>query len=620
LAIAALVAAAVAALAAGIDGVRSGSLPLCALALDLSLAALACWWVLDAGDVRHKQSAAQLDPCEITVQSDGTTREDPEAASRIFSEARSMHFIFLTVPAVIVLALAAFRLWADFVGVSSPLTPSHATAVGVITLAVSCLWMLLSESFVTISAEELPEGSALALAFRDARWASLAVAVGMIGSQAVSGLEGWIGRALAVWVLAVSFEQALRGIIAWLVETNEARFITPAKLLIREAILVRGNPLASLFDTLEARFGLSFRSSWSIRFVRQATVPVLSLLGLLVWGFTGLAVVEVHQFGIEERFGRIVPVPLSPGLHVIGPWPFGRVRRFPVKTVSTMLIGYREEESAPKTLGPRAMLWTQAHAQEFALVLGTATELVAVNAVVSYKIHEDPERFLDYAYRAQNPAARLETYAYRCLREETQSATLASVLTEDRLAFARRIRSRLRKYADDQRLGLDVIDIGIISLHPPVEVASDYLDVINAGIDATRTIQQASGESQAKLQTAAGESEHLVAQAKIDAAKRLGQATGESAEFIAAAETFENAPGPTRSRLWFDAMEQILKDKRLFILDATLAREQGELLLDLRSPAAPATVPATVDPPVPTGAIVPSTPSVAPAPPVEPQK
>lgn len=138
-----------------------------------------------------------------------------------------------------------------------------------------------------------------------------------------------------------------------------------------------------------------------------------------------------------------------------------------------------------------------------------------------------------------------------------------------------------------------MIDIGIVNLHPPVEAASDYLDVISAGIDATRARHEATGESQAKLQEAAGEGLHLTAQARIDAAKRIGRATGESAEFVALAKAFADAPEPTRSRIWFDAMEQILKDKRLYVLDSSLAAGEGELLLDLRPPTAPAFLPPT---------------------------
>lgn len=593
-----LVAAVLAALAAGADGLRTGSLLLTLAGLELTLAALVCWWVLDAAEVRRKQSLLpKLDDETAPCDAGPADPAAADAAQRVFAEARSMHFIFLVVPIVVVLSLALFRLWGDFVGVSSPLSPAHATAAGVIAFALSCLWMVLAESFSSIPREELAESAALAQAFREARWTALVVGAGLIGSQAVAGLDTLVGRGLALWVIAAALEQTVRGLWVWFFPGDTTRpFMTPAGLLLREAVLVRGNPLASVFDTLESRFGLSFRSSWGIRFVRNTTVPVLALLGLIVWGFTALGVVEVHQFGVEERFGRVVPQPLEPGLHVTLPWPFGRIQRYPVKTVSTMRVGFEEDESAPRKLGQRAMLWTQAHAKEFSLVLGSGTEVVAVNAIVSYKIHEDAPRFLDYVYRTQDPVARLETCAYRCLREETQSATLSEVLTENRLDFARRIHARLRECAEEERLGIDVIDVGIVNLHPPVEAASDYLDVISAGLDATRVTEEARGESQVRLQTAAGEGLHLKAQAAIEASRRVGRAQGESPEFVAAAEAFENSPAATRSRLWFDAMEQILGGKRLFVLDPSLARGSGELLLDLRPPSSSSTSPPPITP------------------------
>ncbi len=154
-----------------------------------------------------------------------------------------------------------------------------------------------------------------------------------------------------------------------------------------------------MLGSLETRYGVGLRSSWAITFVKGAALPLLALLVLLYWGSTCLVIVELGQLGVREHFGRVTGEPLPPGLHFKLPWPCGRIRAYAVKTVHQVPIGFVEGDQPVNYKEPRALLWTRDHAkEEFALVLGGGTELVVVNALLYYKIAEDPRGFLDYVY------------------------------------------------------------------------------------------------------------------------------------------------------------------------------------------------------------------------------
>ncbi|MBM4092110.1 MAG: hypothetical protein FJ276_22170, partial [Planctomycetes bacterium] len=501
---------------------------------------------------------------------------------------RVLHRLFFLVPVILVAIFAINLLWKS-TGAPVVTGVGTATTLGVLCLAVSCVWLVFAKSFTSVPVEELPESGALAVALREAQWASALVAIAIFGSQFWPPAAPWAARILLLWTILAAFEQMARVVVRWMRgESADGDFVSPLRLAIREAVFVRGNPLASVFDTMESRWGVSFRSSWAIRFVRGAAIPVLAMAAFLLWSLSSLSMVGLHEMGIRQSFGRMHGEPLGPGLQWKLPWPLGRVVRFPVKQVTVRPVGFTMAATPPI-----AYLWTKAHAgEEFALVLGPGTEAVAVNALVYYKIREDPDGFLDFAVRFQNPDMAIETYAYRVLMEQTRNTTLGEVLSANRAEFAQRLRDSLRRYADENRLGIDVVEVALVSLHPPIEAAPDYLAVISAQIDAVRYQVDANAEKLVKLQSAEKEGSSAVATARVDAARRVGLAAEESGKFIAIGEAFSIAPESFKRRSWFEVFEEILGSKPLVLIDKTFASGPGEILLDMRSgPQGPEAIP-----------------------------
>jgi len=603
---------------AGVYGMRArpaGALVLKALALEGAMVALAAWLSLHAFRIRRRVSEAfdweayeargPSDWEEVEEEGVGVTLQDAQ-------HSRTIHFAVLAIPATVLVGfLALYTLWTQSGREAGVLPQADIAAASVICLVACCLWLVLSRAFEGLGRDELPEGPALMLGFRDLQWTTLLAAAGILGTllwpkdilsaggERWSPPEVWVARILLVWTLAIVVEQLLRVAVSWLRrDWVDERFASPVHLLLREAVFLRGNPIASLFETIEARFGVSFRSSWAIRFVRAAALPSLVAVVLVFWGITCLSIVGVDELGIRESFGQIrgeLPWnlgtvrddPLPPGLHVKVPWPFGRVRHYPVKSVFAMPIGF-----VPSAGHQRAYLWTKIHAEEeFAMVLGNDAEVVAVNALVYYKIREDKEGFLQYVYRfADSPddglearpgrasvETALDAYAHRALMELTRSATLEEVLSANRAEFANALKESLGEYAEANRLGIDVIDVALVVMHPPIEAAADYLDVISAQIDAERVQIAANGEHKAAIEMSRSESQSTVAEQNVLAAERIGTAYEKSAEILALSEAYAAAPEAFKQRLWFETHEDVLADKPLIVVDE-------EVYIDMRQP------------------------------------
>ncbi len=588
---------------AGVWAVQTGSAAISALALEAMLVVIGCGLAASARHLRRRfvqlhATAAQsphADAIAARLLRWGDADDDDlkDALLSDLEHRRSLHYLFIGVLPTAAVALAAvYQLYRHADWISSVESVGQASAIGLLCTGATCVWLVLARIAAAIPEQELPEAPLLTCAFREIQCGCVVVALAVLGSLVWAPLETAVGRLLSVWVLAVSIEQIVKVLPLLTGRRRDAEpFVTTPRLALREAVLMHGNPLRSLNRAIESRLGVSLRASWALRFTRSALLPALTLVVLLQWGLSTLCVVQLDHLGVRESFGQVDGAALGPGLHWKLPWPFGRMRQFPAKNVSTTYVGFvRDEDRQP------AYLWSKKHAQrEFALVLGSGSELVAVGCVVYYKIGEDRSRVLDFAYQFQNPDEALEAYAYRALMEQTRSATLAEILSTNRAQFADELERSLRQYCADNQLGIEVVEVALIGLHPPVEVAADYLDVISARVDADRTQTEATGRQRVAMQDALRERSTAIAEASVEAAKRVGTALGESSEFLAIGSAYQIAPDAFKLRLWFEVFEEILQQKRFVLIDKTIRGDTGGILLDQRD-RVDINEPATVSP------------------------
>ncbi len=568
----------------------TGAYGLQALSLQALLAAVGMWIAFNANRLRRARAEAEAivesgeaDQAEAARRQwlsagDRDLEQTYDAVLADVEHGRRLHYLFVAVlPAALAALMIGFALFARATD-TQPMSEAQATALGILCLAVSCLWLVLARSFGSIIPSELPESSALTLTMRESQWTSILASASLFSRLVWPDAEPWIARVVLIWLLAVAVEQLVRLLWTWLARRVEGGpFLPPLASFPRELVFVRGNPISSLFETIESHWGVSFRSSWAIRFVRRAIVPTAIMALLLFWGLSCLSMVGPSELGIRESLGHLQKQPLQPGLHLKLPWPLGRVLRFEVKRVREQSIGFVQLDQ------PTAYLWTNRHAEEeFALVLGDGAEAVVVNAMVYYKIREDDAGFLDYALRFQNPDQALEGFGYRALMEKTRNSTVVEVLATNRAEFAGDIERLMQRYAEEERLGIEVIDVALFSLHPPIEAAPDYLGVISARIDADRYVTEASGERLVLMEDSAAEGAKDISEAKVDAARRVGKAIEESAEFMAVGQAYSVAPEAFEFRLRGDIVQETLGNRPVILMDKSFTIQPGEFFFDFR--------------------------------------
>ncbi len=547
---------------------------LAAITLILALASITAGLSAHAGRLRYRLvEAAGWKPPQWGHAETSADLENPYILE--FEQARSIHFWLLgLIPVSIVLTAAVFLFLGMNKGTSSyfEFVAPETMLLGIFGFIFSCIWLIFARSFETIASDDLPEAAGLSSTMREIQIICLVTAIAFIAKSWIGPSEAWLTRVLIVWSIIVGVELFFRLLMGWLNRSSSpTQFSSPLDLTSRNIIFVLGNPVAGLFNTLESKYGISFRSSWAIRFVARATVPALIMVFFLSWLLTCLAVVRLGEMGVRQNCGVVAGEPLTPGLYVKLPWPLGQITTYPVKRVSSTSIGFEHNEESEHHGGAlHAYLWTETHGKEFGLLLGNGDESITVNAMVNYKIREDKDGFFQYVFSFKNPDEAISAFGYQALMEVTRSKTVNEVLSIDRNAFTESIKNRVVELCQENKLGVEITDVFLLNLHPPVAIAKEYLDVISAKIDAKTATITAEGNKDSAVLIAQRDSKASVIKAKIESLQKISTAQRQSSEFIAVGEAYKIAPEAFKTRYWLTTIEQSLSNKKLVLIDKNL--------------------------------------------------
>ena len=402
--------------------------------------------------------------------------------------------------------------------------PTAELLTGVLLIAAA--GAVLAPYFAGAPEAVAPETRGLARWFRALAWFALVATVSLgLRQFDEPRFEDLTGRVLRVglWILTVEI-LARAAFAGWMrfyegVQNPGAAVLTDLFSLRLLANSLR--PLNSLFGTLADAFGIDLRGTWALDLARRSALPLTLLLALLGWLSSSLVVVPLGKVGVVERFGaRVSDEPIQPGLHAGLPWPMQVTRRVETGRVRSFNLGFSGRTNE------FGLLWDRPHAEEdYTLLLGNGTELVSVNGYVQWRVADA----IQFTYGHQNPEQTVERLAGEALLGRTSGRNLDDVLNVNLSQFAAAVEQDLQVACDEQGLGVEIVDLTLLGLHPPVAVATDYQDVVASQIDAETKVAEAEAEAIKTLGKALGESARLTLEARRDRSRRLAEARGEAA-------------------------------------------------------------------------------------------
>ena len=311
-----------------------------------------------------------------------------------------------------------------------------------------------------------------------------------------------------------------------------------------------------IISYLEKNTGITMRSLWSIKFIKNMIPYTVVIALMMFWICTGIVQIESEQLGALYRFGRLQDEPLSPGLHFTLPWPFDKVDLYKTETVNKITVGYSSSENTDNT-------WTGNHgSNEYKLVLGGGNELVSVNIRLEYKIND----LMQYLKCSNTPEKLLEAKAYETITYRIVNTDLDSLLSIDRSEFSKSFHAELSSAILPYNTGLEVVSVVLESIHPPLEIGDIYQKLVSAEIDAEKAILDAEAQAAVKIAEAEKSYDSAVSQANADSFTKIASARAAVAEFMASVEADTLYPDSYRYNKYLNAICKAYGNSKLVIV------------------------------------------------------
>ena len=315
---------------------------------------------------------------------------------------------------------------------------------------------------------------------------------------------------------------------------------------------------------------------------RGRVVVVAICLILAAWLMAGFYVVGADEAAVVRICGRAQRTDdgtvrlQSSGLHYPLPWPLVQIDRVRINEVRTGTVGSSELDDVDSSEFLKAL----DPSRQSQFLVGNRNVL-HVNLNVHYRISR--ERIDQWLYGSTSSDERFRLLAGAVLADVVLRCGVDFVHTLGHSRIRQAVLSRLRDVAEASSLGVEIEDVTIASVAPPIRVKAEFVDVMNARADRETYINRA---------RAYAEQEQADAEAK--ARKRRNEAEGRRLQVVQLAraeadsfnrmiDQFEQAA--TTGPLSYAEVRQLAM-RRHFIetLEQVYRNVEGKVFLDSGKP------------------------------------
>jgi membrane protease subunit HflK len=271
----------------------------------------------------------------------------------------------------------------------------------------------------------------------------------------------------------------------------------------------------------------------------------LALVALFAYAATGVYFVQPDEQALVRRFGKVIGAPSEPGAHLGLPWGLDQVDRLKPREVKRVTIG-------PLNVAADAVGATQSQ------FMTGDRNLINVRATIQFTI-KDP-RF--YRFQSAETDRLVAAAAEAALTQTLSAQPVDQALTLGKRELGVRLASALQSLVDEYRLGIAVRSVDIGSVEPPAEVADAFDKVISAMREREQSINQAHSFASRTLAQAQGDSQRIIDEGKGHRDRVVQRAQGEAERFATLLAEYHRSPALTATRLYLEAMAQILPKLR----------------------------------------------------------
>ena len=291
-------------------------------------------------------------------------------------------------------------------------------------------------------------------------------------------------------------------------------------------------------------------------------VALVLLIGVLTCFYT----VDDKQQAVVTTFGKVTDI-TDAGLHFKLPFGIQEAHMVDVNVYQKIELGYSTDEDGNYKVNDN----------ESTMITGDYN-IVNVDFFVEYKI-SDPQKFL---YSSDAPEQILRNLIQSQVRNVVGSTSVDAVLTDGKENIQMQVKDLVTQILQEYDIGLTLVDVRIQDSEPPTrEVIEAFKAVETAKQQAETVVNDAKAYQNAQLPEAQAKADKLLQNAEYLRQKRINEATQQVAMFTAMYTEYAQNPEITRSRMYYEAISQILPGVKLYV--NTGSGTNVDMLLPLES-------------------------------------
>ena len=294
----------------------------------------------------------------------------------------------------------------------------------------------------------------------------------------------------------------------------------------------------------------------------------VALVVLVMLLFSGIMscfyTVDDKQQAVVTTFGRVTDI-TEAGVHFKLPFGIQSVEKVDVNVYQKIELGYSTKGGNVNT-------------SESTMITGDYN-IVNVDFFVEYRI-SDP---VQYLYSSNNPEMILKNLIQSQVRNVVGSSTVDAVLTDGKENIQMQVKDLVSQILSEYDIGLTLVDVRIQDAEPPTsEVIEAFKAVETAKQQAEAVVNNAKAYKNAQIPQAEAQADQEIQNAEYLKQKRINEAVEQVAMFTAMYEEYARNPAITKSRMYYEAIQEILPGVKLYINTAS-GGDDVQMLLPLDS-------------------------------------
>jgi len=294
--------------------------------------------------------------------------------------------------------------------------------------------------------------------------------------------------------------------------------------------------------------------------IGPVAAAILVTLGVAV--LSSFYTVDVSEEGVITRFGRYIKT-TPPGLHFKLPFGIDRVYKVASKRRLQEEFGFRTAGER----GGRTTYVDRGYGHESLMLTGDLN-VADVSWILQYEI-SDPWKYL---YHARDPQRNIRDVSLSIMRRVVGDRLVGDVLTVGRVEIADEAKRLTQEVLDRYDMGIRVVTVNLQDVNPPEPVKPAFNDVNAAKQQQEEAINVAEREYNRFVPEARGRADQVLSEADAYAINAVNRAKGDAARFRSISDEYRKAPEITRSRVYIEAMEEVLSGiGRLTVVDKGLS-------------------------------------------------